>query len=351
MGNPSPEAPEWRAGQVVAEPRAIATGTPAPVAGATVAAVGTGPRRAGVDPCRRFVRGVLSTLGRAYPLLSGCGLLANSGLFRWAAGGGPAIAEVRLRNGATLYVVLGDYVGRAAYFFRDLDPKVTGICRRVLRPGDTFVDIGANCGLVTFYAATAVGGQGQVHAFEPQPDLVELLRRSAAGNGYQQVRVHPVALSDRDDVMTLAIPADNAGAASLVRRERPFARLLEVPVRQAGPYLAGLGLGPVRLMKIDVEGHEPAVLHGALEFLRDSPPAAIIFESNDHRVPVARRREMTLLQALAYQIYSVERSWLGLSLQPLDACGDGHGAHDYLAIHRGGAGPDIARRVGVTWRD
>jgi FkbM family methyltransferase len=349
------DTPDPRTGQTVAESPAIISAIPAPpgTAPTTVAAPAVAPPQpVPADRRRLFARRVLRALGRCYPLLSGCGTLSNTRLFRWAASGEPAIQVVRLRNGARLYINLADFIGRAAYFFGDLDPKVTRLCQRILRPGDTFVDIGANCGLLSFYGATGVGKFGHVHAFEPQPNLVDMLRLSVARNGYHQVRVHPLALSDRDDVMTLAIPEDNCGAASLVRRERPIGQLIAVPVARAGAYLAGLDPGRpgrVRLMKLDVEGHEPAVLHGAAEFLHNSPPAAIIFESNDPRVPVAKRREITLLLSLDYRIYSVERSLLRLRLKPLDTDTDYRASNDYLAIHHGNWGADIARRVGVAW--
>src|SRR5438067_1424811 len=114
---------------------------------------------------------------RLYPLFSGCGALANLPLLRRLA---PPAGTVTtdLRDGSRIRVRPGDYIGRAVFFFGDLDPKLRWVFSRVLRPGDAALDIGANCGVMSLFAARLVGPAGQVHAFEPQPDLAALLRES-----------------------------------------------------------------------------------------------------------------------------------------------------------------------------
>src|SRR5947209_12853453 len=89
-----------------------------------------------------------SRLMHWYPFLSGCGTAANSRAVRLAAGTGGGEAWARLRGGPELLVPLDDYVGRAAYYVGDLDGKVSEVIRRVVRPGDTALDVGANLGVV-----------------------------------------------------------------------------------------------------------------------------------------------------------------------------------------------------------
>ena len=86
---------------------------------------------------------------------------------------------------------LDDFAGRAAYYVGDLDRKLTGIMRRIVRPGDRVLDIGANLGIVTLPMAMAVGERGAVHAFEPNPVMQEHLERSLRRNGLNNVRLHP----------------------------------------------------------------------------------------------------------------------------------------------------------------
>ena len=65
-----------------------------------------------------------------------------------------------------------------------------------LRPGDTFIDAGANIGLFTLLALSVVGDKGHVHAFEPNPLVAAMLRESLALNAADNVTVHEIGLSD-----------------------------------------------------------------------------------------------------------------------------------------------------------
>jgi FkbM family methyltransferase len=240
-----------------------------------------------------------------------------------------------------------DYVGRAIYFMGELDPKVTWALRRVLRPGDTFIDVGANQGLLSCIAAGLVGPRGRVHAFEPQPRIAALLRRSVADARLSQVTVHEVALSDRDGVARLAVPAGNAGAASLEPHVggAPGAEV-EVELVRGDGYLASLGVRRVRAMKVDVEGHEGPVFAG-LRGVLESPaaPDLIVFESANDR-PLAERESCRVLihPPLQYRLADLPPALLRPSARWI-APGAPVRGHDLLAV-RGGS--DAAQRLGLA---
>lgn len=287
-----------------------------------------------------MLRPLLRSATRCYPLSSGCGTIANSPLFRKLDPGSRDLQTTRLRGGAKIDVRLDDYVGRSIYYFGDLDPKITYLCRRLLRRGDAVLDVGANWGLVSLTAAGLVGPSGVVHAFEPQPELSEAVRRSATLNGFAHVHVHAIALSSQDGTFDLYVPADNSGSASLTRGDGALnssSGPVVVEVRQTSRYLAGLDLPPVRLMKIDVEGHEEDVLQGGDEFLRATPPETILFESNDRTLPFWSRPVVRQMHALDYRLIAVGKGLLGPRLLTL---GDGveppDDVNDYLAIHTRG---------------
>ena len=93
------------------------------------------------------------------------------------------------------------------------------LLRAFLKPGDHFVDCGANIGYFTFAAVKAVGPAGRVDAFEPDPVNRARLEENLAANGSPaNVHVHPVALSDHSGEATLYHPEQasrNHGEASL----------------------------------------------------------------------------------------------------------------------------------------
>ncbi|HAI68122.1 MAG TPA: hypothetical protein DCM38_01655, partial [Gammaproteobacteria bacterium] len=165
-----------------------------------------------------YVAKLLSVLGRFYPLYSGCGNIANSKFCRWALEQTSEPAWICLRHGAWMLTPMNDYNGRALFYFGEIDPKITWICKQILRQGDTVLDMGANLGLYSIISREIVGSSGQVHAFEPQPTLVELMRQSLEKNDYSDVVIHNLALGEEKKTAVLLIPVDNLGAASLIRQ-------------------------------------------------------------------------------------------------------------------------------------
>ncbi len=246
------------------------------------------------------------------------------------------LVESRLRDGSRVWMYLGDAVGRTVYWCADHDPKITWVCRRVLRPGDTCVDVGANIGAVALQAARLVGARGAVHAIEPQPDLAALLRRSAEANGYGQLRVHPLGLSDRDGELPLYLPVPaNRGAASMDETYRPGRIEIRVPVRHAGRFLEEVAGSGVRLLKVDVENHEEPVFSGAGEWLTRHPPDVILFESYfDRARPFWSRAAVRLLSERGYAIYRVPKALVRMRLEPIPRGSEPRGpGWDFVGVH------------------
>ncbi len=246
------------------------------------------------------------------------------------------LLAARLRDGSRLWTPVNDPLGRTVYWCGDHDPKITWVCRRVLRPGDTCVDIGANVGAVALRAARLVGPGGTVHAIEPQPELADLLTRSAAANGFSHLRVHAVALSDHDGDGPLYLPVPaNRGAATMDPTLRTNQHAITVPVRHAGRFLESVCPGRVRLLKIDVENHEETVLRAAEPWLARRPPDVILFESYfDRSQPFWSRPTVALVARNKYTMFQVPRALLRMRLDRLEGGREPSGpGWDFAAIH------------------
>lgn len=282
--------------------------------------------------------GALAVAGRRYPLCRGHGWLSRN-VFPDPPGGGGAV-EVRLRSGPRILVDPEEFIGRIVFYFGELDPRISWVCRRVLRRGDAVVDVGANYGVVSLLAAQLVGARGAVHAFEPQPHLAALLRRSAAANGFSQLHLHEVALSDADAELQLSIPAGNLGGASLTRSAAAGSSI-SVPVRHSGTALRELDLRAIRLLKVDIEGHEAQFLRGAREVLRSCPPDLVVFESNDAlyetgaHVAFWQREAVRELVDLGYDLVRITQHLgaVGPKLVRVRPGRDDRGL-DFVAVHR-----------------
>ena len=279
----------------------------------------------------------VSSITRRYPLLSGCGTFANSGLVHRLAGGdSQEPVWTRLDCGAEILVPLNDYIGRAAFYVGDFDRKISAVIRQIVRPGDQVLDIGANIGIVTLYLAKLVGPQGAVHSFEPNPKIASLLSRSVERNGMTQVHVHPHALGAEESTLSLSIPGHNAGQATLKKtRTNDTWNNIEVKVRTLSQLAEEIDVGNVRLLKMDVEGFELEVIRGASSWLSAHPPDAMIFETNEKYVAGEVDPLLQLLIDQDYVLYSVPKRLFSLKLKLYDPTDTkAIASHDMLALRR-----------------
>jgi len=177
--------------------------------------------------------------------------------------------ELNLADGGQRHIYQGTF-----------EPHETRLVRRYLKPGMTFVDVGANVGYYTALAAHLAAAQGRVIAFEPSPYAFERLTRMIAGNGLKQAEAVNAALGDEPGTLDLYSSGDPANhSPSLVSAEdRPV--LARVPVRTLDEEAKRLQLERIDFIKIDVEGYEPSVLRGAKRLLAERRIRAILCEFN-----------------------------------------------------------------------
>jgi len=177
---------------------------------------------------------------------------------------------------------------------------------RLLDPKEQAIDVGAHVGLMSMIMALRVGREGSVHSFEPHPAVYAVLRSNAArvnaALGGDVVETQSLALSDAARQAPLFLPEDwtrNTGVARLnpAQNSAPVSSLVDCQTLDD----AGLPGAPT-FMKLDVEGHELAVLRGGprtLEKLRD-----IVFEDfGSYPTPA-----MSLLEENGFHIFALFRT-------------------------------------------
>lgn len=212
---------------------------------------------------------------------------------------------------------LRDTVARDVFFAGCFAAQEIAFLRGVLKPGMTFVDVGANWGLFTLVAAYLVGTSGIVAAMEPDPRMFGRLKANVEGNNLRQVRVFEVAIADRDSNLVLAAhdhAGNNWGISRVIEGDTTDQMTFNVPSRQLDPLLDKAGFQTVDLLKIDVEGAEDMVLTGMDAGLSGHRYRCILLEL--HPAELAERGRMVceitdILITKGYQGYAFDNSRVG----------------------------------------
>lgn len=197
------------------------------------------------------------------------------------------------------------------------EPSTTHLLLKVLKPGDTFLDIGAHIGYFSMLAAAVVGPDGEVLAFEPSPDNFRQLVEHVALNGFTNVLPFHLALGDSEQVAALHLNADNDGGNALwdVRlhqdnhKSRRTPRVHPTYVTRLDRVLRGRPMRSLKLVKIDIEGSEVLALRGAVETLARLQVPFVIAEVNRSGLEMMGTSETdlrVLMTGLGYETWVIQ---------------------------------------------
>jgi FkbM family methyltransferase len=144
-----------------------------------------------------------------------------------------------------------------------LEPQTLALYERVLRPGDVFVDVGAHVGFHSLLARHLVGPGGLVVAVEPQPYNAGKLLANWRANGFVNLHLVVGAAGAEDGILVLCEqePSDRS-LLSVGGHGKNEGQKFEVQLRRMDGILSTLGIARTRMVKVDVEGYELAVLQG-----------------------------------------------------------------------------------------
>jgi len=218
-----------------------------------------------------------------------------------------------VRNGLRWRLNPADFVQADVFWLGRKDFYDVYHLQRMVRSGDVLLDIGANFGYYSVVLASHLKKKCEIHAFEPNPCTLKLLRHHVEINGLMDViHIHDLALGDNPGTASLATKALNSGGTHVV----PFNESSTcVQVTTLDDFCDHQGLTRLDLIKIDVEGFEERVLRGGHRSLRRWQPVLLL------ELEPARLRDkcssvehvVATLRELGYQLFVSRRQ----SLQPL----------------------------------
>jgi FkbM family methyltransferase len=189
--------------------------------------------------------------------------------------------RAKLSNGDQIYLDLRENMCHGIFYYGS-QPHESGtekLFRKVLRPGNVAVDIGANIGYYTRILSRLVGVGGTVIAFEPLPAAFKILEMNCTD--LSNTKLFPLALSDREGQTNFYI-RKNGDMSSL----NPDAHANKIRVKTTTADKILKNYEKLDLIKIDVEGFELEVIYGAQELLSIQKP--IVYFEFLHRFATER---------------------------------------------------------------
>ena len=225
----------------------------------------------------------------------------------------------------------------------EYDPETAHVMRTFVEPGDVCIDVGANVGAHVLLLAKLVAPTGRIYAFEPGPPIFERLKTNLALNPGLSGVVTPerLGISDTEGKLFWNEDTGNRGNAHL----RGTAGI-EVPVTTLDEYFARLPpRGRISFTKVDVEGMEYEVLHGAVGLLARDRPILYFETMRGARAIVIKRSgkdPFTLLEnllvPLGYTLFRINGRQRRLTKVSADQFGN-----NTLALHATTPQPDALR--------
>ena len=189
---------------------------------------------------------------------------------------------------------------------RFLDRAERRFWQRHLQRGQTFIDVGANAGVYSFWAARCVGADGRVFAVEPDADMRKRIRFNTQQNGLNNLQLLACALGETHTTGTLVLGERNRGQNRLLDGSseqagtRANEQTVTVPVKTLLAICEEHSINRIDGLKIDIEGHEHAVMQHF--FSHASPqqfPALIQFEKCTAEQAASMQ---TLVEAHGYEL-------------------------------------------------
>lgn len=209
-----------------------------------------------LKPLRRVYSQVLQSSAREVPIQT------PVGSFNWAV----------------------DTLTSQCHLFGTYEPYMQETFRRYIQPGNVFYDVGGHAGYHTLYGALLVGRSGQVFCFEPNPQNFASIESKVRINPELPITCLPLALGDFCGTAKLFIHPTGDASMGSVSDHGQF----DINVSTIDSLVDAKKIAPPNVMKIDVEGLEPAVIAGAAATIAAHHPVIIVDPNDDKTYPAMR---------------------------------------------------------------
>ena len=270
-------------------------------------------------PIYRRLMQLIPLIARNWPFANGSGRILDKFARGIDLGVGERVAQAS--DGFPMHVYADDLVGRHILMSGAFDRSVIQVLLDQSRNGDVLLDIGANIGYVSAVFLKRVIGS-EALCIEPQPGLVDLLRKNMAQFG-NRVEVKQIGLADEDGVLRFHVNTENRGASRISADGE-----IEIHVQMGSKVLAKMPR--LDLIKIDVEGFEEPIFRSIEQELVRLKPRAILFEEQTGSAAPSEKIG-TILTRTGYRIFGIDKQLFKTELVAINSRDDCR-FNDYIAL-------------------
>jgi len=218
----------------------------------------------------------------------------------------------------------------------DFEPECTFLINKLIKKGNTIVDIGGNFGWYSCHFAHLVGETGKVHVFEPT-NIIDDLKNNLILNEFAgRCELNKIALGNETGSATLFIPKKLGTAFASLRKHNnqnsDDAINFSVNIEKLDDYVLANKIDKIDFIKIDIEGAEYLALKGAEMILEKYKPMILLEIQEEHTKYFDHSPDelITYLTELGYNIYDVDQNELG-TLRKIKSFGEAKN-YNFLAL-------------------
>jgi FkbM family methyltransferase len=154
------------------------------------------------------------------------------------------------------------------------EPQAVTILKKYLKPGSVFIDVGANIGFFSIIAARIIGEKGMVYAFEPTDYFYSVLQRNLNENKIDNCFTFKFGLSDSEKSEKIIFL--DSSATMHVQADQVAESDEKIELKTFDSFVIEKKLSRIDFIKVDIDGHEPYFLNGALNSIEKFNPLILL---------------------------------------------------------------------------
>lgn len=219
--------------------------------------------------------------------------------------------EITYDSNLKMRLYLEDFIQQQIYFLDYYDKPSIQFLKNNLKPGDVYIDVGANVGAFALVACSHVGVQGKVIAFEPVSHVYDQLKYNVQLNHFSQMTIEKLALFNENTQLNLILSSnENLGMSSIFRHDAINGKTEIVNAVRGDDYFLQKNISRIDFIKMDIEGAELFALQGLEETLEKFKP--ILFVELSEAVlansSVKKEEIITFLKKMKYEMKGIDNA-------------------------------------------